>query len=129
MGLNINKFQNSINLACEKREIEKKTIFRNDTWFSNYEKDNMISYADSNETFLIFYNSSYSTLSEKVLRLKQKIINPFLAFKNWLEEDTLDVEAMHIAIKQIVQLLEVEDKLKEKLIGLEEDIKKDLRDN
>ena len=36
---------------------------------------------------------------------------------------------MHIAIKQIVQLLEVEDKLKEKLIGLEEDIKKDLRDN
>ncbi len=89
----------------------------------------MISYADSNETFLIFYNSSYSTLSEKVLRLKQKIINPFLAFKNWLEEDTLDVEAMHIAIKQIIQLLEVEDKLKEKLIGLEEDIKKDLRDN
>ena len=36
---------------------------------------------------------------------------------------------MHIAIKQIIQLLEVEDKLKEKLIGLEEDIKKDLRDN
>ena len=30
---NIEEFQNSVNLASEKREIEKKTIFRNDSWF------------------------------------------------------------------------------------------------
>ena len=52
------------------------------------------------------------------------MINPFIAFKNWLEEETLDVEAMQIAIKQIYQLLEEESKLKEKLSGLQEDIKK-----
>ena len=48
--------------------------------FSNYEKDNMITYVDSNETSLIFYNPQYSTLSEKVLKLNQ-IINPFIALK------------------------------------------------
>ena len=121
---NIEEFQNSVNLASEKREIEKKQYLEMIHGFSNYEKDNMISYADSNESQLIFYNPSYSSLSEKVLKLKQEMINPFIAFKNWLEEETLDVEAMQIAIRQINQLLEDEDKLKEKLATLEEDIKK-----
>ena len=121
---NIEEFQNSVNLASEKREIEKKQYLEMIHGFSNYEKDNMISYADSNESQLIFYNPSYSSLSEKVLKLKQEMINPFIAFKNWLEEETLDVEAMQLAIRQINQLLEDEDKLKEKLATLEEDIKK-----
>jgi hypothetical protein len=121
---NIEEFQNSVNAASEKREIEKKQYLEMIHGFSNYEKDNMISYADSNETSLIFYNPQYSTLSEKVLKLKQEMINPFIAFKNWLEEETLDVEAMQIAIKQINQLLEEQDKLKERLINLEEEIKK-----
>ena len=121
---NIEEFQNSVNLASEKREIEKKQYLEMIHGFSNYEKDNMISYADGNESQLIFYNPSYSSLSAKVLKLKQEMINPFIAFKNWLEEETLDVEAMQIAIRQINQLLEDEDKLKEKLATLEEDIKK-----
>ena len=121
---NIEEFQNSVNLASEKREIEKKQYLEMIHGFSNYEKDNMISYADGNEAQLIFYNPSYSSLSEKVLKLKQEMINPFIAFKNWLEEEALDVEAMQIAIKQIYQLLEDETKLKEKLVGLEEDIKR-----
>ena len=121
---NIEEFQNSVNLASEKREIEKKQYLEMIHGFSNYEKDNMISYADSNESQLIFYNPSYSSLSEKVLKLKQEMINPFIAFKNWLEEETLDVEAMQLAIRQINQLLEDEERLKEKLIGLEEEIKK-----
>ena len=121
---NIEEFQNSVNLASEKREIEKKQYLEMIHGFSNYEKDNMISYADGNEAQLIFYNPSYSSLSEKVLKLKQEMINPFIAFKNWLEEETLDVEAMQLAIRQINQLLEDEEKLKEKLATLEEDIKK-----
>ena len=121
---NIEEFQNSVNLASEKREIEKKQYLEMIHGFSNYEKDNMISYADGNEAQLIFYNPSYSSLSEKVLKLKQEMINPFIAFKHWLEEETLDVEAMQIAIRQINQLLEDEEKLKEKLATLEEDIKK-----
>ena len=121
---NIEEFQNSVNLASEKREIERKQYFEMIQGFTNYEKDNMISYADNNESSLIFTNPAYSSLSEKVLKLKQEMINPFVAFTNWLEEEELDVEAMQIAIRQINQLLEDEEKLKEKLIGLEEDIKK-----
>ena len=103
---NIEEFQNSVNLASEKREIEKKQYLEMIHGFSNYEKDNMILYADNNENSLIFYNPSYSSLSEKILKLKKEMINPFVAFKNWLEEETLDVEAMQIAIRQINQLLE-----------------------
>ena len=121
---NIEEFQNSVNSASEKRDIEKKQYLEMIHGFSNYEKDNIMSYADSNENALIFYNPSYSSLSEKVLKLKQEMINPFVAFKNWLEEEQLDVEAMQIAIKQINQLIENEGKLKEKLTGLEENIKK-----
>jgi hypothetical protein len=121
---NIEEFQNSVNMASEKREIEKKQYLEMINGFSNYEKNNMISYADNNENSLIFCNPSYGSLSEKVLKLKQEMINPFIAFKNWLEEEALDVEAMQIAIKQIYQLLEDETKLKEKLVGLEEDIKR-----
>ena len=121
---NIEEFQNSVNSASDKRDLEKKQYLEMIHGFSNYEKDNMMSYADSNENALIFYNPSYSSLSEKVLKLKQEMINPFVAFKNWLEEEQLDVEAMQIAIKQINQLIEDERKLREKLVGLEEDIKK-----
>ena len=121
---NIEEFKNSVNSACEKRELERKQYLEMIQGFTNYEKDNMISYTDSSESSLIFTNPAYSSLSEKVLKLKQEMINPFVAFTNWLEEEELDVEAMQIAIKQINQLLEDEDKLKEKLIGLEEDIKK-----
>ena len=121
---NIEEFKTSVNSASEKREIERKQYLEMIQGFTNYEKDNMISYADNNESSLIFTNPAYSSLSEKVLKLKQEMINPFVAFTNWLEEEELDVEAMQIAIRQINQLLEDEEKLKEKLIGLEEDIKK-----
>jgi hypothetical protein len=82
-----------------------------------------MSYADNNESSLIFYNPSYSSLSEKVLKLKQEMINPFIIFKDWLEEELLDIEAMEIAIKQIYQLMDNQDKLKEKLNQIEENIK------
>ena len=120
---NIEEFEVSVNNASEKREIEKTQFLEMIKNFSNYEKDNIMSYADNNESALIFYNPSYSSLSSKVLKLKQEMINPFIAFKDWLEEETLDVEAMLIAIKQIYQLLDNEEKLKEKLNQLEEELK------
>jgi len=121
---NISEFQNSVNSASEKKEIEKKQYLEMIQNFSNYEKDNIMSYAESNETSLIFSNPSYSSLTDKVLKLKQEMINPFTAFKNWLEEEELDVEGMQIAIKQFNQLLVDEEKLKDKLKSLEEDIKR-----
>jgi len=81
-----------------------------------------MSFTDSKETSLIFNNPSFSLLSEKFLKLKQEMINPFIALKNWLEEETLDIEAMQIAIRQINQLLEDEIKLKDKLELLKKEL-------
>jgi hypothetical protein len=120
---NIEEFQTSVNSASEKREVQKTQYLALIHGFSNYEKDNIMSYADNNESSLIFYNPSYSSLSEKVLKLKQEMINPFIIFKDWLEEELLDIEAMEIAIKQIYQLMDNQDKLKEKLNQIEENIK------
>ena len=47
-----------------------------------------------------------------------------MAFRDWLQEEVLDVEAMLVAIKGLYNLLEQENKLKTKLAELEEDVKK-----
>ena len=120
---NIENFQLSVNSASEKRETEIKQYMEMISGFTNYEKDNIMSYADNNNNNLIFYNPSYSSLSEKVLKMKKEMINPFVAFKDWLEEEKLDLEAMLIAIRQIYELIEEENKLKDKLNGIEEEIK------
>ena len=79
---NIEEFRNSVNLASEKREIEKKQYLEMVHRFSGYEKDNILAYAPDKESSLIFYNPSYSSLSEKVLKLNKEMINPFVAFTN-----------------------------------------------
>ena len=119
---NIENFQLSVNSASDKRETEIKQYMEMISGFTNYEKDNIMSYADNNNNNLIFYNPSYSSLSEKVLKMKKEMINPFVAFKDWLEEEKLDLEAMLIAIRQIYELIEEENKLKDKLNGIEEEI-------
>ncbi len=84
----------------------------------------MLYYADGNENALIFINPSNNELSEKVLKLKQEMVNPFVALRDWLQEEVLDVEAMQVAIEQFYGLLKQEEKLKAKLVELEEDVKK-----
>ncbi|MCQ2821646.1 MAG: hypothetical protein MJ252_30680 [archaeon] len=119
---NIDQFQRSVESASEKKELEKKKYLDLIQELVDYEKNNMMSYADNNESNLIFYNPSYSSLSEKVLKLRQEMINPFIAFKDWLEEETLDVEAMILAIKKIGELMDTEEKLGQRIKTLEEDI-------
>ena len=120
----IGEFKSSVDIASEKRDADKKQFLELVKGFTNYEKDNMMIYADNNVNSLIFFNPAYSSLSERVLKLKQDMINPFVAFRDWLQEEILDVEAMKEALKQIRNLLETESKLKDKLNTLEEDLKK-----
>jgi len=79
---NIDEFQKHVVSANEKRDVEIKQYMEMIKGFTDYEKNNMMSYADNNENSLIFFNPSYSSLSEKVLKLKQEMINPFSAFQN-----------------------------------------------
>jgi hypothetical protein len=120
----IGEFKSSVDIASEKRDTDKKQFLELIKGFTDYEKDNMMIYADNNVNSLIFFNPAYSSLSERVLKLKQDMINPFVAFRDWLQEEILDVEAMKEALKQIRNLLETESKLKDKLNTLEEDLKK-----
>ena len=52
------------------------------------------------------------------------MINPFVNFRDCLEEKILDVEEMQLPIKIILGLLESENKLKTKLKVLQEDLTK-----
>jgi len=121
---NIEQFQKTVEIAAEKREHEKKKYVELINGFVDYEKNGMLSYADDNNSCLIFNNPSYTELAEKVSKLKDQMINPYTAFKDWLEEEYLDTEAMTIAIKGIFELMEKEDKIRQKLESIEADLKK-----
>ena len=117
-------FSKSVEAASEKREIEKKQYLELIKDSATYEKENMMIYADNNENSVIFNNPSYNNLSEKMIKLKQEMINPFVAFRDWIQEETLDVEAMQLALRQIKELLETEEKLKSKRDDLDQELKK-----
>ena len=121
---NIEQFQKTVEIAAEKREHEKKKYVELINGFVDYEKNGMLSYADDNNSCLIFNNPSYTELAEKVAKLKDQMINPYTAFKDWLEEEYLDTEAMTIAIKGIFELMEKEDKIRQKVESIEADLKK-----
>lgn len=76
----------------------------------------MMTFADNNEFSLIFNNTKYISLSEKILKLKREMTNPYVTIKNWLEDEELDVEAMLIAIMKINQLIEEFEKKQDKYI-------------
>ena len=120
---NIEVFQKSVESAAEKREHEKKKYVELMNGLVDYEKNGIISYVEDNNS-LIFNNPSYSELAEKVNKLKDEMINPYTAFKEWLEEEVLDAEAMSIAIKGINELIEKEDKYRQKLESIETELKK-----
>ena len=121
---NLEAFMKSVTIASEKAEIDKKQYLELVKNFQNYEKDNIFNIADNNENSLIFFNPSNNDLTEKILKLKQQLVNPYLAFRDWLQEEVLDVEAMLLAIKGLTNLLEQENKLKTKLGELEDQVKK-----
>ena len=121
---NLESFMKSVIIASEKAEIDKKQYLELVKNFQNYEKDNIFNISDNNENSLVFFNPSNNDLSEKILKLKQELINPYLSFRDWLQEEILDVEAMLLAIKGIGNLLEQENKLKTKLSELEDQVKK-----
>ena len=120
---NIEVFQKSVESAAEKREHEKKKYVELMNGLVDYEKNGIISYVEDNNS-LIFNNPAYTELAEKVNKLKDEMINPYTAFKEWLEEEVLDAEAMSIAIKGINELIEKEDKYRQKLESIESELKK-----
>lgn len=108
----------------QKKESMRKKYVELINGLVDYEKNSMTAYSDDNNSCLIFNNPAYTELAEKVSKLKEQMINPYTAFKDWLEEEVLDAEAMSIAIKGINELIEKEDKYRQKLDNIEADLKK-----
>ena len=120
----IDLFQKSVDLAVEKRKTEKNNYIELIKGLVDYEKNSILMYTDSNIENLIFNNPSYTELSEKIKILENELINPFTAFKDWLEEEVLDAEAMSLAIKGINEFIEKDEKCRQKLETLETELKK-----
>ena len=120
----IELFEKTVESAVEKREQEKKKYVELINGLVEYEKNCVVTYTDDQTENLIFNNPSYTELAEKIKNLNKEMINPFAAFKDWLEEEVLDTEAMSIAIKGINDLIEKEEKCKQKLEIEEADLKK-----
>ena len=120
----IELFQKTVDTAVEKKENEKRKYVELINGFADYEKNSILNYTEGKIENLIFNNPSFTELTEKVKKLTKEMINPFTAFKDWLEEEVLDAEAMSIAIKGINDIIEKDDKCRQKLYNLEQDIKK-----
>ena len=120
----IELFQKTVDIAVEKREQEKKKYYELINSYVEYEKNSILPYTDDKVENLIFNNPSNSDLVEKINILNKKMINPFTAFKDWLEEEVLDTEAMSLAIKGINDLIEKQEKIEQKLTGCETELKK-----
>ena len=120
----IELFQKTVDTAVEKREQEKKKYYELINSYVEYEKNSILPYTDDKVENLIFNNPSNSDLVEKIKILNKKMINPFTAFKDWLEEEVLDTEAMSLAIKGINDLIEKQEKIEQKLTGCETELKK-----
>lgn len=120
----IELFQKTVDTAVEKREQEKKKYYELINSYVEYEKNSILPYTDDKVENLIFNNPSNSELVEKIKILNKKMINPFTAFKDWLEEEVLDTEAMSLAIKGINDLIEKQEKIEQKLTACETELKK-----
>ena len=120
----IELFQKTVESAVEKREQEKKKYVELINGLVEYEKNSILTYTEGQIENLIFNNPSYNELQEKVNNLNKEMINPFTAFKDWLEEEILDAEAMSLAIKGINDFIEKEEKCRQKLDITEAEYKK-----
>ena len=121
---NIELFQKKVETALEKKENEKKKYYELINGYVEYEKNSIEIYTEEQIEKLIFNNPSNSDLVEKIKLLDKKMINPFISLKDWLEEEILDSEAMLLAIKGIIDLMEKEEKFEQKLTSIENEIKK-----
>lgn len=90
--------------------------------FEVYETSVLNKYTDNDENKLIFYNPKNIEIHDKVRNLKNTIQNPYIALKNWIEENILDVEAMIEALNSLQTLTDQCEKLKKRISTLQNDI-------
>ena len=81
--------------------------------FEDYEKYSLIEYADGNEDKLVFSDYKNQFQMQSIALLKEKMMNPFDALVDNLEEDELDLLAMKEAFDSICDMKSEYARLKE----------------
>jgi hypothetical protein len=121
---NLNNFSKAIQNALVKRELEKLKYIELLSSIQEYEKYNIMEYADNDDNKLVFFNPNNANLTDKILKVKEKIFNSFASLKEWVEGEILDVNALLEALNGINNLNIALEKLTNKITSIENDIKK-----
>ena len=111
--INLKTFNETIIKTVEKREEEIEKYIELIKNFKEYESNNILSYAHQEEK-LIFANSNNTVLNEKIEKIKELLLNPYIILEIWIEEEELDTDAMICVINSLIKLQENLDKLRQR---------------
>ena len=121
--INLKNFHETISKTVEKRESEIEKYIELIKNLKEYESNNILSYSNKEEK-LVFANSNNNSISEKIDKLKDLLLNPYVILEIWIEEEKLDIEAMITVIGNLNKLQENLDKLNQKNDSLDLELKK-----
>ena len=121
--INLKNFHETISKTVEKRESEIEKYIELIKNLKEYESNNILSYSNEEEK-LVFANSNNNSISEKIDKLKDLLLNPYVILEIWIEEEKLDIEAMITVIGNLNKLQENLDKLNQKNDSLDLELKK-----
>ena len=129
VSLNLSRFKDNVSETMVNKEKEANYYFNLMNVFEDYEKYVLMEYKKNNEEQLIFYNPKNYEAFAKIMNIKDHFVNPFKQLCAWLEDDILDFEAMINTLEQIINLYELIEKLKNRLIAINEETNEYKDDN
>ena len=121
--INLKTFNETIIKTVEKREEEIEKYIELIKNFKEYESNNILSYAHQEEK-LIFANSNNTVLNEKIEKIKELLLNPYIILEIWIEEEELDTDAMICVINSLIKLQENLEKLRQRSSAIDIEQKK-----
>ena len=121
--INLKTFNETIIKTVEKREEEIEKYIELIKNFKEYESNNILSYAHQEEK-LIFANSNNTVLNEKIEKIKELLLNPYIILEIWIEEEELDTDAMICVINSLIKLQENLEKLRQRSSAIDSEQKK-----
>ena len=121
--INLKTFNETIIKTVEKREEEIEKYIELIKNFKEYESNNILSYAHQEEK-LIFANSNNTVINEKIEKIKELLLNPYIILEIWIEEEELDTDAMICVINSLIKLQENLEKLRQRSSAIDIEQKK-----
>ena len=120
---NIKQFQESVNKSLDKKKHQIERYLHLMVGLAEHEKNTLLVYSQNqDEDKLVISNPKNNELYEKIVNLKESLVNPFITLNDWLDEEQVDIEAMLEAMASLKGLETTKTKLNQKLETLTSDI-------